>query len=132
MKRILVAYDGEEPARRALAQGAELAKAFDGELAVVTVTPRGMGFPDDPWNDRQAHERVLNDAASWLKLHGISARLYSPAGDPGRSVENLAESGGFDTIVVGSRHLGPVGRFMQGSVSEHVATNANATVVIAR
>jgi nucleotide-binding universal stress UspA family protein len=34
--------------------------------------------------------------------------------------------------VVGSRDLGPVGRFMQGSVSEHLATNAKATVVIAR
>ncbi len=35
-------------------------------------------------------------------------------------------------VVVGSRHLGAVSRVLQGSVSEHVATHAPATVVIAR
>ena len=40
--------------------------------------------------------------------------------------------GRFDTIVIGSRGLGAVSRFLQGSVSEHVATHANATVVVAR
>jgi len=44
----------------------------------------------------------------------------------------LAERGGFDTIVIGSRGLGVVSRFLQGSVSEHVATHADATVVISR
>jgi nucleotide-binding universal stress UspA family protein len=33
---------------------------------------------------------------------------------------------------VGSRGLGTFGRMLQGSVSEHVATHARATVVIAR
>ncbi len=32
-------------------------------------------------------------------------------------------------MVVGSRGLGAVSRFLQGSVSEHVATHADATVV---
>jgi nucleotide-binding universal stress UspA family protein len=47
-------------------------------------------------------------------------------------IERVAEAHDFDTIIVGSRGLGPVGRFMQRSVSEHLATNAKATVVIAR
>ena len=38
----------------------------------------------------------------------------------------------FDTIVIGSRGLGVVSRFLQGSVSQHVATHADATVVISR
>jgi nucleotide-binding universal stress UspA family protein len=63
---------------------------------------------------------------------GIEAELLEPAGDPAAAIERVAEAGGFDTIVVGSRGLGAVGRFLQGSVSEHVATHARATVVIAR
>ena len=39
MKNILVAYDGGEPARRALETGIELAKRFDASLAVVSVVP---------------------------------------------------------------------------------------------
>ena len=39
MNKILVAYDGSEPAHRALERGAELAEAFGAELGVVSVTP---------------------------------------------------------------------------------------------
>jgi nucleotide-binding universal stress UspA family protein len=58
--------------------------------------------------------------------------MIEPAGDPAKEIEKIAEMGKFDTIVLGTRGLGAVGRFLQGSVSEHVATHTDATVVIAR
>jgi nucleotide-binding universal stress UspA family protein len=133
MKRILVAYDGDEPARCALEQGAELAQAFGAELAVISVTTwRSDRFPIDLWDDAGAHAKALKSAADWLSHRGLSAELLSPAGEPGQTIETVAEAGGFDTIVVGSRGLSSAARFMQRSVSEHLATNAKATVVIAR
>jgi nucleotide-binding universal stress UspA family protein len=133
MKRILIAYDGREPARRALEQGAALARAFGADLAVISVTPwRGIPFPVDPWDDADSHAKALKAADHWLNTRGLSAQLLSPAGEPGPTIERVAEAGAYDTIIVGSRGLGAVGRFMQGSVSEHVATNAKATVVVAR
>jgi nucleotide-binding universal stress UspA family protein len=133
MKRILVAIDDEEPSRLALERGADLALAFGAELAVISVTPwRSDGFPVDLWDDAGAHAKALESAADWLSQRGLSAEMLSPTGDPGRTIEEVAEDGNFDTIVVGSRGLGSVARFMQGSVSEHVATNAKASVVIAR
>jgi nucleotide-binding universal stress UspA family protein len=133
MKRILIAYDGDEPAHRALERGAELARAFGSDLAVISVTPmRGNRFPSDPWDDAQTHAKALKSADDWLTRRGLSAELLSPAGDPGETIETMAEAGDFDTIIVGTRHLGPVGRFMQGSVSEYLATNSKVTVVIAR
>jgi nucleotide-binding universal stress UspA family protein len=133
MERILIAYDGEEPAQRALERGAELAQALGSDLAVISVTPwRGGRFPSDPWDDAEARAEALKSAGDWLSQRGLSAELLSPAGDPGPTIETVAEAGAFDTIVVGTRGLGSLGRFMQGSVSEHLATNAKATVVIAR
>jgi nucleotide-binding universal stress UspA family protein len=133
MERILIAYDGEEPAHRALERGAELARAFGSALAVISVTPwRGGRFPTDPWDDAETHATALKSAGDWLSQRGLFAELLSPAGDPGETIRTVAEAGDFDTIIVGTRGLGPVGRFMQGSVSEHLATNAKATVVIAR
>ena len=44
----------------------------------------------------------------------------------------MAEEGGFDAIVVGSRGLSMFERALQGSVSEHVVANAGTTVIIAR
>ena len=133
MKKILVAYDGDEPADLALERGAELAEAFGAELGIVSVTPWRPGrFATDAWGDAEAHARALKAARHWLSQRGLTATVLSPGGDPAETIERVAEAHGFDTIVVGTRDLGPVGRSMQRSVSEHVATNAKATVVIAR
>ena len=133
MKRILVAYDGGDAARRALATGIELAKRFDAPMSIVSVVPLHPGrIRVDPWDDRAVHAQELQEAEQLLAEHGITAELLEPAGDPAVTIERIAEEGGFDTVVVGSRGLGAVSRFLQGSVSEHVATHADATVVIAR
>lgn len=133
MKRILLAYDGGEPAKRALDTAALLAKKFDGAVSVVSVVPFHSGrMPVDPWDDNVIHEQELEEARSLLALQGIEANLIEPVGVPALTIERVAREGGFDTVVVGSRGLGALSRFFQGSVSEHVATHADATVVVVR
>ena len=133
MKRILVAYDGGEPAQRALQTGIDLVKKFGGSMAVVSVIPVHIGrSPIDPWDDRLVHDQQIADARQIVSEQGVVAEFLDPAGEPATAIERVAEMGKFDTIVVGSRGLGSISRFFQGSVSEHVATHANATVVVAR
>jgi len=133
MKRILLAYDGTEHAQRALEMAADFAKRYEAPLSVVSAIPiHGGRAQIDPWDDPATHRGQLQEARQLLLQFGIEAEMLEPAGDPAEAIERVAEAGGFDTIVVGSRGLGAVGRFLQGSVSEHVATHARATVVIAR
>ena len=133
MKRILVAFDGGEPARRALEMAATLAKKFDALVSVISVIPYHAGsMAVDPWDDATVHEQALEEARSLLALQGIEAQTLEPIGDPARTIERIALDGGFDTVVVGSRGLGALTRFFQGSVSAHVAANADVTVVVAR
>jgi nucleotide-binding universal stress UspA family protein len=133
MKKILLAYDGGEPARRALAQTIELAKLFDAEVGVISVVPVHSGrVPIDPWDDRTVHAEELLEARKLLREAGIEATLIEPGGDPAKTIERIADERDFDTIILGSRSLGTVARALQGSVSEHVAANAHATVVVAR
>jgi len=133
MKRILLAYDGTEHARRALEMAADLALRCEAPLSVVSVIPIHAGrAPIDPWDDPESHRAQLDQARRLLLQHGIEPELLEPAGDPAAAIERVAEAGGFDTIVLGSRGLGTFGRILHGSVSEHVATHARATVVIAR
>jgi nucleotide-binding universal stress UspA family protein len=132
MNRILVAYDGGEPARRALDTAIRLANP-DAQITVVSVVPAHPGrVRIDPWDDALVHARELQEAKELLAKHGIVAEFLEPVGDPAKTIERIAEEGDFDTVVVGARGLGVVSRFLQGSVSEHVATHARATVVIAR
>jgi nucleotide-binding universal stress UspA family protein len=133
MKRILVAYDGGEPARKALALAMELARPFKAAISVVSVVPQRVGrSPTDPWDDREVHAAELLEAKRALTEAGFEAELIEPAGDPALSIERIADAGGFDMVVVGTRGLGAIERFLQGSVSEHVATHAHQTVVVAR
>jgi len=131
MKKILVAYDGTEPAGRALDEAAELATAFAGSVTVVSVVPVHAGrVPIDPWDDRVVHNQELDAAVAHLATRGVTASRLEPAGDPAPTIERIAREGGFDTVVVGAQGKGATTRFLQGSVSEHVATHSPTTVVI--
>jgi nucleotide-binding universal stress UspA family protein len=133
MKKILLAYDGGEPARRALDKTIELAKYTQAEVGVISVVPVRPGrVPVDPWDDRTVHAEELLEARKLLREAGIEATMIEPGGDPARTIERVADERGYDTIIIGSRGLGTVARTLQGSVSEHVATHAHATVVVAR
>jgi nucleotide-binding universal stress UspA family protein len=133
MQHILVAYDGGEPARRALDTAVELARHFDASLSIVSVIPRHPGrMPVDLWDDKPVHDQELREARRIAEERGVKAELIEPSGDPARAIERVAEMGKFDTIVVGTRDQAALARWFQGSTSAHVATHAQATVVIAR
>lgn len=131
--KILLAYDGGVPARRALELTVELAKRFAAKVDVVSVVPVHPGrAPIDPWDDATVHAEQLAEAKRLLLEHGIEAALIEQAGDPAATIERIAEAGRYAMVVVGSRGQGALSRFLQGSVSEHVATHAAATVIVAR
>jgi nucleotide-binding universal stress UspA family protein len=131
MKKILVAYDGSEPAKRALEEAAELVTAMGGTVTVVSVVPVHPGrAPVDPWDDRPVHDAQLAEAKTILAARHVAWEVLEPAGDPAKTIEAIAEEGGYDTVILGSRGLGTAERVLQGSVSEHVATHSKASVVI--
>jgi nucleotide-binding universal stress UspA family protein len=133
MNKILLAYDGGEPAKRALDQTIELANKFGAQVGVISVVPVHPGrAPIDPWDDRTVHAEELLEARTLLREAGIEAELYEPGGDPARLIEEVADERGYDTIIIGSRGLNTIARMLQGSVSDHVAAHAHATVVVAR
>lgn len=133
MKKILVAYDGGKPGRRALETAVELAQGIGAKVGVISVVPFHPGrVPIDPWDDQEVHKKELEEAREFLAAAGINADCLELGGDPAKAIEKVVEEGDYDMVVLGSRGLGAVSRFLQGSVSEHVATHAKATVVIAR
>ncbi len=133
MQRILLAYDGGEPAQRALAMAADLATTFRATLTVVSVIPVRPGrSPIDPWDDRSVHEAELLEAGAILRARGIEPELLEAAGDPAKTIERIATERDVDAVIVGARGLSALGRALQGSVSEHVATHAATTVIVAR
>ncbi len=133
MQKLLLAYDGTDPSRRALDLAAVMTHKFGASLTVVSVIPtHGGRSPVDPWDDREVHAQELLEAGRLLREKGIEARLIESAGNVPERIERIATEGDFDVIIVGSRGLSMLGRALQGSVSEHVAANAETTVIVAR
>lgn len=133
MQRILLAFDGTDAARKALDTAATFATTFGATITVVSVVPVHPGrAPMDPWDDQDVHAKELLEAAGVLRERGVSFDLLEPRGDVPRTIERIADEGDYDLIVVGSRNLGSVERLLQGSVSEHIASHASTTVLVAR
>jgi nucleotide-binding universal stress UspA family protein len=134
MKRMLVAYDGTEPARKALAVAIELAKALGADVSLISVVPSHVGWTStNPCNDDSIHGLELCQGQATVRMSGLEPTLLQETGGPAETIERVAEEGHYDLIVVGSRSPeNPVASYMGTSVSEHVAAHARMTVVIAR
>jgi nucleotide-binding universal stress UspA family protein len=130
-KRILLAYDGSDQAKRALVFAVELAKVARARIGVVSVVPVHAGrIGMDPWDDQSVHSAELLEAKRLIGEAGLTPDLHEPYGEISEAIVKTAEEGGYDHIVTGSRHLGAVQRTLQGSVSEAIAVRFPATVTI--
>jgi nucleotide-binding universal stress UspA family protein len=135
MSKILVAYNGGDHSRRALATAAGLARATHAQVGVVSVVPvlpdRGRASIA-PWDGREVHRQRLEEARDYLERSSIEPELIEAVGEPAPTIEAVAERRGFDIVVIGGGRAGALMRLLAGSVTAHVAEHARATVVIAR
>lgn len=131
--RLLIAFDGGSPAEKALTMGIDLALTNGAELGIVCVVPEQTGEADDPWSETSERAWLLYSAKSRAQKRGVaSVTTHAPSGAAGPSIVNVAETFDYDTIVIGSRSMGPIRRTLLGSVSRYVAVHSAATVIIAR
>lgn len=135
MKRILVAYDDTDAARRALDRAAELAKAFDSEVIVTSVAPLLVGSPRatgpiDPTDSPAQHAEELQTASTLLSERGIHAELVTATGDPAGAIAMIADEREADLVVVGTREPGLAERIMRHSVSAEVARRVHRDLLI--
>ena len=135
MNKIVVGYDDTDAARRALERAAQLARAFGSEVLVTSVTPvvtsiGRSGGPVDPTEPLSKHTDELAQARSYLEAQGIQATYQPAVGEPADAIVEVAQEGGADLIVVGTRELGLVQRLLGQSVSDSVAHKAHIDVLI--
>lgn len=122
MPHILYATDGSQGALEG-AQFLTRLPRSDGRVTLLTVLP-GSGSEDPEAAQAPARE-VLHAA-------GIPVRTEVRFGNPAEEILHFAESVPTDLIVVGSRGIGAVARFLLGSVAERVARHAVCPVLLAR
>jgi nucleotide-binding universal stress UspA family protein len=133
MGKVLVAYDGSSESKRAL----EAAAKLDGgaELTVISVVPvaySGRGGAVDPTSNVDDHRAALDEARALLAEQGREAKTAEVIGHPAEAIVAAAEQGGYELIVIGSRGLNAVERFVIGSTSARVVAHAPCNVLVVR
>lgn len=145
-KKILVGLDGSSHSLKATETAIELAKKFDAELHLLTVTrpykvspelrryleaENLLGEPkyvlDDMTNTIIAQAKTLADKA---KLKKVKAEVRE--GKPARTIVDHARTANADLIVLGSRGAGELEASLLGSVSQKVSLLSDCTVMIVR
>jgi nucleotide-binding universal stress UspA family protein len=139
-QRVVVATDGSKAAARAVDFAATVAKAWDAELIVLTISTalspaelRELAQADHDLGTATdiLVRRILDDAVALANRHGVvDVRTLSMSGDPANATLKLAQDERADLIVVGRRGLGGLSRLLLGSVSEKIVAHAPCAVAV--
>jgi nucleotide-binding universal stress UspA family protein len=136
VRRILLATDLSPASAGATEHAIDLAHDLGASLLIVSVIDpeaRGAGIRIQRMDQRRA---AREHAAQALVVRGRQAGIATSflvwEGEPGPAIVEAAASENADLIVVGSHGRGRVGRFVLGSVSDHVMRNAAAPVLVVR
>jgi nucleotide-binding universal stress UspA family protein len=147
MKKILVALDSKEHARKALTYVADLARNNNTCVYLMHVIPdesipdRFMDFmklehiDDPPWYSYKStlKRAVLSPVEEELRENGVkNVQSLVFYGNPAKTIVKTAREIGADTIVLVSRGLGILRRLLNGSVSEKVSHLAGCSCVTVR
>jgi nucleotide-binding universal stress UspA family protein len=135
-ERILLAVDDSDESKKALKTAVSLARATAGEIFVVHVHAKDMGFHvTDDVETRLEAEMLIEAACDVVKKAGVpvlgdlrAARVDRVA----KEILDAAENFRADCIVVGSRGGGPFAQMLVGSVANQVVHLAHCPVVVAR
>jgi len=140
----MVAADGSEGANRAIDIAAELVKAVNGTLSIVTVG-RALSVEEQKQLTQLAQiERDMADAAETVgrrtlqdaKQRAREAGVTSPKtnlvwGDPTQAIIETIRLEHADAIVVGRRGRGRLSGLLLGSVSQKLCSLAPCVVIVA-
>jgi nucleotide-binding universal stress UspA family protein len=136
----LVPVDFSDSSARALRHAAQRAAESDGSLIIVHVVPAdygwlGIGRDESRGLDRslqrQAAER-LRTFANENVSHKVAADLEVRLGQPAEEIIAAARESKCDSIVLSTRGLTGLDRYLIGSVADRVARLAPCPVVLVR
>ncbi len=119
-RKILVAYDDSDAARRALDRAADLT-GYGSTLTVVSVARDGGRYQAGP----------LDSARERLVRRQVAATYLQPVGEPAAELIDAARELDADLVVLGRRSRS-LRRVVLGSVSAKVVRNAPCDVLVVR
>jgi nucleotide-binding universal stress UspA family protein len=141
-RKIMVATDGSEHVRRAVATAIEIAKLSEAKLCAVYVMANDEFSMPSPKNAeletaslsyfRTEGKEATADVVISGKAENVEVESIILEGSPAREIVNFAEGNDFDLIVMGTHGKNAIERFLLGSVAENVVRHSKKAVLVVR
>ena len=139
-QRILVPVDFSDSSARALHHAAERAAESSGSLIIINVVPAdygwlGIGRDESRDLDRSLQRQAADRLRAFANEHvgdKIAADLEVRIGQPAGQIIAAANESKCDSIVMSTRGITGLDRYLIGSVADRVARLAPCPVVLVR
>ncbi|KIL53575.1 universal stress protein [Jeotgalibacillus alimentarius] len=138
MKKLLVATDGSEHAKRALKKAIDLARKDEESVITLMYVVDGETSKSDvlQYGDSDTasykREKKLQESVNLVKAEGIKANLIIEHGDPEEMLIDHANSNDYDLVLVGSRGRNKFQTMVLGSVSHKLVKHIDAPVMVVK
>ena len=136
-KKILVAYDGSAPAKKAFDSALELAAKDGADLHVLSVV-RTLDVADDVEteavieNSMDYHRELMEPLVQQVRDRRVSAQFDVVVGHPAEQIIYKSDEIKADLMVVCERGRLKFARLLLGSVSKQVVQYADRPVLVVR
>jgi nucleotide-binding universal stress UspA family protein len=139
-KKVLLCYDGSEPARRALKRGAELAILVGAEVHVLSIvrddvmsaavmaTAAGHTCLIDEERD---YQKMLDVSIERLKARGVNAKGHLAHGNTIQQIAAYSQKLAVDLIIIGHYPSSEGRRWWSGPERVSLAERVNCCIFIA-
>lgn len=135
--KILVCCDGSKHSDKAVKLSCDIAKKYDSDLTIIYVVDKTIKsdvFAGSEYTKilrKYAQDTILR-AQRLAKSQGIEPNVIIKEGNVSEQIIQYSKKSRTDLVVVGSKGLGAVLRFMLGSVSTKIANHSLCSVLIVK
>jgi len=136
-KKILIAVDNSEHAKKAVHAGIQLAKKLDAEIAfvcgveyIVNTSPENIVIPVEMYELQKKEATKTLEQLSKLYDGEKTIKHFIPEGSAKDEILGVAEKWSADIIVIGTHGRTGLSHLLLGSVAEYVVRHAKVPVLV--
>lgn len=130
-KKVMVAIDGSETARRALTEAQNIANSYNADLCIV------HAITNDSEVNKKTGANLLQQAESEVDALSIETQLLMTEPQYGltgiaEAIAAAVEKWGADILVVGTANRRGLEHFVVGSVAEQLLAKVDTSILLVR